>query len=247
MNLKDKVAVITGSARGIGKSIAEVYAKAGAKIVISDILAEEGTKTAEEIAEKYSVETAFISLNVTEMSSVEEFTKKVMEKFGRIDILVNNAGITRDSLFLRMKEEDFDRVISINLKGSYNCTQAIYKVMLKQRSGSIINMASVVGITGNLGQANYSASKAGLIGMTKSVAKEAAKRGIRVNAIAPGYIRTDMTGVLKEDIQKEILKSIPMGEMGTPEDIANAALFLASDLSTYITGQVLVVDGGMVM
>lgn len=247
MNLKDKVAVITGSARGIGKSIAEVYAKAGAKIVISDILAEEGTKTAEEIAEKYSVETAFISLNVTEMASVEEFTKKVMEKFGRIDILVNNAGITRDSLFLRMKEEDFDRVISINLKGSYNCTQAIYKVMLKQRSGSIINMASVVGITGNLGQANYSASKAGLIGMTKSVAKEAAKRGIRVNAIAPGYIRTDMTGVLKEDVQKEILKSIPMGEMGTPEDIANAALFLASDLSTYITGQVLVVDGGMVM
>lgn len=246
ITLKDKVAVVTGSGRGIGRSIAEKLAAAGAKIVISDIMPE-GETTAKEIAEKYNVETFFITSNVADYASAGDLVDKAVEKFGKIDIFVNNAGITRDSLVLRMKEEDFDKVIAVNLKGVFNCTQAVFKQMIKQRTGSIINIASVIGLIGNAGQTNYAASKAGVIGITKSVAREGAKRGVRVNAIAPGFIKTDMTHVLKEEVQEQILAGIPMGEMGTPDDIANCALFLASDLATYITGQTIAVDGGMVM
>ncbi|OQY09832.1 MAG: 3-oxoacyl-ACP reductase [Fusobacteriia bacterium 4572_132] len=245
INLKEKVAVVTGSARGLGKAIAEKLAEAGANIVITDIL-EDGVETAKVIAEKYNVETIFIKSNVVEMDSAKELVEKAMEKFGKIDIMVNNAGITRDGLFLRMKEDDFDKVIAVNLKGVFNCTQAVFKKMIKQRSGSIINISSVIGLIGNVGQVNYAASKAGVLGITKSVAREGAKRGIRVNAVAPGFIKTDMTKMLKEEVQKQILSQIPMGEMGNPEDVANTVLFLASDLSTYVTGQTIPVDGGMV-
>ena len=247
ISLKDKAAVITGSARGIGRAIAEKLAAAGSKIVISDILAEEGEKTAKEIKEKYGVETVFIAANVADSQSAEELVNKAFEAFGRIDTFVNNAGITRDTLLLRMKEDDFDRVISVNLKGTFNCSQSVLKKMIKQRSGSIINIASVIGLIGNIGQANYAASKAGIIGLTKSIAREGAARGVRANSVAPGFIKSDMTHILTEEIQKQILSQIPAGEMGTPEDIANAVLFLASDLSAYITGQTLTVDGGMVM
>jgi 3-oxoacyl-[acyl-carrier protein] reductase len=247
ISLKEKTAVITGSARGIGRAIAEKLAEAGAKIVISDILVEDGEKTAKEIKEKYGVETLFISSNVSDSQSADELVSKAHEAFGKIDVFVNNAGITRDTLLLRMKEDDFDRVISVNLKGTFNCTQSVLKKMIKQRSGSIINIASVIGLIGNVGQANYAASKAGVIGFTKSVAREGAPRGVRANSIAPGFIKSDMTHILNEEVQKQILSQIPAGEMGTPEDVANAVLFLASDLSSYITGQTLTVDGGMVM
>lgn len=246
ISLKEKSAIVTGSARGIGRAIAEKMAEAGADIVISDILKEEGEKTAKEISEKYNVKAVFVEANVADNQSAANLIDKTIENFGKVDILVNNAGITRDGLFLRMKEEDFDRVININLKGTFNCSQAAFKAMVKQRSGSIINIASVIGLMGNAGQANYAASKAGVIAMAKSIAKEGAKRGVRANSIAPGFIRTDMTDILKEEVQSQILSQIPMGEMGTPEDIANTALFLASDLSKYITGQVITVDGGMV-
>ena len=246
MDLKDKVAIITGAARGIGRALAEKFAEAGAKIVISDIT-EDGEITAKEISEKYGVETLFVLSNVVKMDDAKELMKLTMDKFGKIDVLANNAGITRDGLFLRMKEADFDAVIAVNLKGVFNCTQAAFKYMIKQRSGSIINMASVIGLMGNVAQANYAASKAGVIGFTKSVAREGAKRGVRVNAIAPGFIKSDMTHVLKEEVQEQILSSIPMGEMGTADDVANVALFLASDMSTYLTGQVIAIDGGMTM
>lgn len=247
ISLKEKTAVITGSARGIGRAIAEKLAEAGSKIVISDILVEDGEKTAKEIKEKYGVETLFISSNVADSQSAEELVTKAHEAFGKIDVFVNNAGITRDTLLLRMKEDDFDKVIAVNLKGTFNCTQSVLKKMIKQRSGSIINIASVIGLMGNVGQANYAASKAGVIGFTKSVAREGAPRGVRANSIAPGFIKSDMTHILNEEVQKQILSQIPAGEMGTPEDVANAVLFLASDLSSYITGQTLTVDGGMVM
>lgn len=247
IDLKGKVAVITGSARGIGRSVAEKLAAAGANIVITDILEEVGEATAKEIANTYGVETMFVSGNVASSESMAELAKAVLDKFGQVDVLVNNAGITRDGLFMRMKEEDFDLVLNINLKGAYNCTQAFFKSMIKKRSGSIINMASIVGIMGNAGQVNYSASKAGMIGMTKSLAREAGKRGIRVNAIAPGYIRSEMTDVLSDDVKQSFMTNIPMGDFGTPEDIANAVLFLASDMSTYITGQTLSVNGGLLM
>lgn len=247
ISLKEKTAVITGSARGIGRAIAEKLAAAGASIVISDILVEDGEKTAKEIKEKYGVETLFISSNVADSQSADELVSKAHEAFGKIDVFVNNAGITRDTLLLRMKEDDFDKVIAVNLKGTFNCTQSVLKKMIKQRSGSIINIASVIGLMGNVGQANYAASKAGVIGFTKSVAREGAPRGVRANSIAPGFIKSDMTHILNEEVQKQILSQIPAGEMGTPEDVANAVLFLASDLSSYITGQTLTVDGGMVM
>ena len=247
ISLKEKTAVITGSARGIGRAIAEKLAAAGSKIVISDILVEDGEKTAKEIKEKYGVETLFIAANVADSKSAEELVDKAHEAFGRIDTFVNNAGITRDTLLLRMKEDDFDKVIAVNLKGTFNCTQSVLKKMIKQRSGSIINIASVIGLMGNVGQANYAASKAGVIGFTKSVAREGAPRGVRANSVAPGFIKSDMTHILNEEVQKQILSQIPAGEMGTPEDVANAVLFLASDLSSYITGQTLTVDGGMVM
>lgn len=247
IRLDGKVAVITGSGRGIGKAVAEKLAEAGANIVITDVLVEAGETAAQEIATKYGVETLFVESNVTSMESCKELAAATKEKFGKVDILVNNAGITRDGLFMRMKEADFDLVIDINLKGAFNTTQAFYRMMTKARSGSVINMASVVGLMGNIGQVNYSASKAGLIGMTKSLAREGAKRKVRFNAIAPGYIKSEMTDALSDEARNLMLKNIPLEEMGTPEDIANAVLFLGSDLSTYITGQTLSVNGGMIM
>ncbi len=247
INLKGKVAVITGSSRGIGKSVAEKLAEAGANIVVTDILVETGETTAKEIANKYNVETIFVESNVTNKDSCIALAKATIEKFGKIDILVNNAGITRDGLFMRMKEENFDLVMDINLKGAFNTTQAFYRTMTKQRTGNIINMASISGLMGNIGQVNYSASKAGLIGMTKSLAREGAKRNIRVNAIAPGYIQSDMTDVLSPEVKEAMLKNVPSEKMGTPEDVANAVLFLASELANYITGQTLSVNGGMIM
>ncbi len=247
IDLKGKTAVITGSARGIGRAIAEKLAEAGANIIVSDIIVEVGETTAKEIAEKYGVGTKFVEANVTLAEDNKRLVEAAVEEFGSIDIMVNNAGITKDGLFARMKEQDFNLVVDINLKGAYLGAHAAYLKMMKQRSGTIINMASVIGLTGNLGQANYAASKAGLIGMTKSIAAEAAKRGVRCNAIAPGYIKTEMTDLLKEEVQQEILKKVPMNAMGTVDDVANAVLFLASDLSSYITGKTITVDGGMVM
>lgn len=247
IDLKAKVAVVTGSARGIGRAIAEKLAEAGANIIVSDIMEDLGKNTAKEISEKYGVEALFVYANVTSEEDNKNLINTAVEKFGSIDIMVNNAGITKDGLFARMKEKDFNLVLDINLKGAYLGSQAAYLKMMKQRSGTIINMASVIGLVGNLGQANYAASKAGLIGMTKSIAAEAAKRGVRCNAIAPGYIKSEMTDLLKEEVQEEILKRVPMNKMGNVEDVANAVLFLASDLSTYITGKTITVDGGMVM
>jgi 3-oxoacyl-[acyl-carrier protein] reductase len=247
IDLKGKVAVVTGAARGIGKAIAEKLAEAGATIVVSDIIVEAGQETAKELSEKYGVEAIFAEANVTLAEDNKRLVDTAVEKFGSIDIMVNNAGVTKDGLFARMKEKDFELVLDINLKGAYLGSQAAYLKMMKQRSGTIINMASVIGLVGNLGQANYAASKAGLIGMTKSIAAEAAKRGVRCNAVAPGYIKSDMTDLLKEEVRDEIIKKVPMDRMGSVEDVANAVLFLASDLSTYITGKTITVDGGMVM
>jgi 3-oxoacyl-[acyl-carrier protein] reductase len=247
IDLSGKTAIITGSARGIGRAIAEKLAEAGANIVVSDITAETGEVTAKEISEKYNVKTIFVEANVTKEEDNVKLVDKAIETFGSLDIMVNNAGITKDGLFMRMSESDFARVVDINLKGAFLGAHAAYLKMMKQRSGTIINMASVIGLTGNLGQANYAASKAGLIGMTKSIAAEAAKRGVRCNAIAPGYIRSEMTDILKEDVKQAILDKVPMGTMGTTEDVANAVLFLSSDLSSYITGKTITVDGGMVM
>ena len=246
MDLKGKIAFITGGARGIGFEIASVYAQNGANIVIGDIN-EEILEEAEKKLKEYGVDAAGYKLDVSQYESCEEVVKKAIDKFGRIDILVNNAGITRDNLIMRMKVEDFDRVISINLRGTFNCTKAVIRQMMKQKSGRIINIASVIGLMGNAGQANYAASKAGVIGLTKSTAKEVASRNINVNAIAPGYIQTEMTEVLPEEVKEKMLETIPLNRPGTPRDVANVALFLASEYSSYITGQVIVVDGGMVM
>ncbi|HEX30414.1 TPA: 3-oxoacyl-[acyl-carrier-protein] reductase [Candidatus Poribacteria bacterium] len=246
MILKDKVAIITGSARGIGKSIATLFARQGAKVVISDIADEIGEKTAQEIRE-LGGEAIYLHCDVSDPEDVERLIRSTVESFGRLDILVNNAGITRDSLLVRMRDEDWNRVISINLTGTFNCTRAAAKVMMRQRDGCIINIASVAGIMGNVGQVNYSASKAGVIGITKSAARELAGRGVRVNAIAPGFIMTEMTAKLPEAERERILEMVPLGKPGTPEDVANVALFLASDAARYITGQVIRVDGGMVM
>jgi 3-oxoacyl-[acyl-carrier protein] reductase len=246
MDLKDKVVFITGGARGIGKEIACAFARHGACVTLGDVVRDACEKTDEEIA-GYGTKAKGYFLDVSDFGSCEETGKRVLEDFGSIDVLVNNAGITRDNLLIRMSEDDFDRVVAINLKGTFNCTKAVARIMMKQRSGSIINIASVIGLIGNAGQANYAASKAGLIGITKSAAKELASRNITVNAIAPGFIETEMTGELPEEVQKQYLANIALGRPGTPLDVAHAALFFASDYSSYITGQVLVVDGGMVM
>jgi 3-oxoacyl-[acyl-carrier protein] reductase len=245
-DLKGKTAVITGSAQGIGKSIALRFAEAGADIVIGDVNVDAAKQTADEIAQK-GVKTLALQLDVSQYDKVEAFMKETMDKFGRIDILVNNAGITRDKLIMKMTPEDWDLVIRINLTGSFNCTKAAVPFMSKARFGRIINIASIIGLMGNAGQANYSASKGGLISLTKTTAKEYASRNINVNAIAPGFIRTAMTEKLPEAARQAMLALIPKKEYGLPEDVANAALFLASELSNYITGQVIVVDGGMVM
>ncbi|MFC1594282.1 3-oxoacyl-[acyl-carrier-protein] reductase [Candidatus Omnitrophota bacterium] len=246
MILKDKVALITGSARGIGKEIAVQLAKEGATVIISDINAEMAAETAKELSSSGAT-TESCAVDVTNLTSVEEMVNKILDKFKRIDILVNNAGITRDNLLLRMKEADWDAVLAVNLKGVFNCTKVVSKVMLKQQQGKIINIASIIGIMGNPGQANYAASKAGIIGFTKSIAKELASRSINVNAVAPGYIQTEMTQKLTEEQRNKMLTLVPLARLGNPSDVAGVCLFLASSDSDYITGQTIVVDGGMAM
>ena len=240
-------AIVTGSARGIGKAIATRLAKDGCNIVIVDACPiENSQETADEIA-KFGVETRAVRCDVTNTEQVNEVVETIKNEMGSVDILVNNAGITRDGLLVRMKEEDFDLVIAVNLKGTYNFTRAAAPIMMKQRSGRIVSISSIVGLQGNAGQVNYSASKAGIIGITKSVARELAPRGVTVNAIAPGYVETPMTEVLPEKVKEAMLGAIPAGRYGQPEDIANAVAFLCSEDASYITGQVLSVDGGMHM
>lgn len=243
--LNGKIAVVTGASRGIGKAIAMKFAQLGATVVINY---NGSAQKAEEVKQSITADggrAVIMQCNVADYDACEAFIKEVIDQFGRIDILVNNAGITKDGLIMRMSEEDFTSVVDVNLKGTFHCIRFASRQMMKQRSGRIINMSSVVGISGNAGQINYAASKAGVIGMTKSAAKELASRGITVNAIAPGYIETDMTNVLSDKVKEETLKQIPLGRMGQTEDIAAAAAFLASDEAGYITGQVLAVDGGM--
>src|SRR5665648_63193 len=248
MELTGKVALITGSARGIGKAIALELANHGANIVINDILPKiEMDKTVEEV-KQIGNNVLGIRADITSFDEVENMIKEIVNQFGKIDILVNNAGITRDSLLIRMKEEDWDAVIRINLKGTFNCSKAVAKYMMKQKSNDkIVNIASVIGLVGNIGQANYSASKAGIIGLTKSIAKEFALRNINVNAIAPGFIETDMTKKLPEKIREDLQQQIPLKRLGTVQDVAKVVYFLVSDAANYITGQVINVDGGMVM
>lgn len=246
MRLKDKVALITGAAQGIGRQIALTFASEGADIIVGDVNLEGALRTKEEIEAKGVTAQAF-ELDVTQYQKIEDVVNKILDKFERIDILVNNAGIARDAVLLRLKEEDWDTVIKVNLKGTFNCTKAISKVMLKQRHGRIINIASIIGITGNIGQANYAASKAGIIALTKTTAKEFAARNINVNAIAPGFIETEMTANLPTDIKEKMLERIPIRRFGKPLDVANLCLFLATEEAAYITGQTIVVDGGMVM
>jgi len=244
--LQAKTAIVTGSARGIGAEIALTLARAGCNLVISDI-DEQGAQHMAEKIKSIGKDAIAVQANVAEMADAENLIKKAAEKFGRVDILVNNAGITRDNLLMRMKEDEWDAVITVNLKGTFNCIKAVTRTMMKQRAGKIVNVSSVVGVMGNAGQANYAASKAGVIGLTKSVAKEFGSRNIQVNAVAPGYIQTDMTKDLPEEAKSQFMTIIPLKRPGTAEDVAKAVLFLSSDLSDYITGQVLHVDGGMVM
>jgi 3-oxoacyl-[acyl-carrier protein] reductase len=246
MQLKDKVALVTGGARGIGKAIAMALARAGADIAVADVNLEEAQKTAAEI-EGLGRKSMAISVDVTDYAKVEEAVNKILDKFSKLDILINNAGITKDNLLLRMGQQEWDAVLNVNLKGSFNCLKAVSRPMVKQRSGKIVNIASIIGIIGNPGQANYSASKAGLIALTKTAAKELASRNINVNAIAPGFIQTDMTAKLSAELQQKMKEAIPLDKFGTPDDVAAACLFLASEDSAYITGQTIVVDGGMVM
>lgn len=246
--LKGKTAVITGSGRGIGKAIAEKLAGMGANIVVNDIPSSpDADVTAKEIGEKYGVKTLVVKGDVRSTDDVQKLIDETLAAFGTIDVFVNNAGITRDGLMLRMTEEDWDMVLDINLKGAFHCIKAVSRPMMKQKSGSIINMASIVGVMGNPGQANYVASKAGLIGLTKTTAKEFAKKGIRCNAVAPGFIKSAMTDKLPEQTKEQYLSSIPLSRFGAPEDIADVVAFLASDMSKYVTGQVINVDGGLVM
>ena len=247
MLLDGKVALVTGASRGIGRAIALEMAKAGAAVAINYA---GNVQAAEEVRRMILAEggkAMIIQADVADAEAVESMVKAVTEAYGKIDILVNNAGITRDALLMRMKESDWDAVLNTNLKSVYHTTKAVIKGMLKQRSGRIINMTSVVGLTGNASQANYAAAKAGVIGFSKSMAKELASRGITVNLIAPGFIATDMTDVLPDKVKEEMIRSIPLSRPGKPEDVAKAALFLASDAASYITGQTLNVDGGMVM
>ena len=246
MLLKDRVAIVTGGARGIGKAIALLFAQEGADIAICDVNQEtlaSAKKEIEALGRKVLAEV----VDVTKADQVDNFTQKTLDNFKKIDILINNAGITRDGLLVRMSEADWDLVLAVNLKGAFNFTKAAAKIMMKQRDGRIVNMASIIGIMGNAGQANYAASKGGLIAFTKTVAKELASRNVRANAIAPGFIQTDMTAKLSDEVKSEMLKFVPLGKLGTVQDVANLALFLASDSSSYITGQVIQVDGGMVM
>ncbi|MFC1900853.1 3-oxoacyl-[acyl-carrier-protein] reductase [Chloroflexota bacterium] len=245
MDLTDRVAIVTGSGRGIGKEIALRLARAGADIVINDIGDASVVEGVADEVRAMNRKSLAVLGDVTSASDVSNLVEKTVEAFGKLDILVNNAGITRDQLLLRMSEEDWDQVITINLKSVFLCTKAVIRQMTSQRWGRIISMASVVGIAGNAGQANYAASKAGIIGFTKSVAKEVASRGITVNAVAPGFIETAMTQQLKESWIEEIKKRIPSGSLGTPQDVAETVAFLASEEARYITGQVISIDGGL--
>ena len=247
MLLDGKVALVTGASRGIGRAVALKLASEGAKVAINFA---GSTAKAEEVKAEIEAkggQAILVQANVADKEAVAAMVDKVVEAFGQIDILVNNAGITRDGLLARMKEEDFEAVVDTNLKGVFYCTKAVAKLMMKSRSGRIVNMASVVGLTGNAGQTNYAASKAGVIGFSKSAAKELAARGITVNMVAPGFIATDMTDAMTDKAKEAVLGTIPLKREGTPEDVANAVLFLVSDSASYITGQIVNVDGGMVM
>jgi 3-oxoacyl-[acyl-carrier protein] reductase len=246
-HLKDKVALVTGASRGIGREIALLFAREGAKVVITARNKELLDALAEEISQLSGQDCMSFILDVKDAQKVDEMVDKTLDKFHRVDILVNNAGVTRDGLLLRMSDSDWDEVLDTNLKGTFFCMRAVAKAMMKQRAGRIINMASVIGLIGNAGQANYAASKAGIIALTKSAAKELGSRNVLINAIAPGFIDTEMTQALSDEVRDNILKSIPVGFLGQPSDVAKAALFLASDESSFITGQVITVDGGMVM
>ena len=254
MNFKDQVVLVTGSTRGIGRDIALAFAKTGANVIITGRTPSAAQKISEEFRQQGLAAVGF-DCDITNLKSVEETVNKILDKYKRIDILVNNAGITKDSLLLRMSESDWDDVISTNLRGVFNCTKVVVKAMLKVsakggsasggKKGKIINIASIIGIIGNVGQANYAASKAGIIGFTKSIAKELASRAITVNAVAPGYITTDMTDKLNDQARETLLKNIPLGRLGQPRDVSGVCLFLASAEADYITGQTIVVDGGL--
>ncbi len=246
MNLQGKVAIVTGSTRGIGKAIAEELAKQGAQVVISGRNVELARTVAEAIQQKGGQAIA-IPADVSQWEDAQALVQQTIQQWGRVDILVNNAGITRDNLLLRMSEADWDAVLQVNLKGAFNCTKSVTRQMMKQRYGRIINITSVVGLMGNVGQANYAASKAGLIGFTRSVARELASRNITCNAVAPGYIQTDMTNALDDNVKEALQQQIPLGRLGEPADVARVVAFLCSDAAAYITGQVINVDGGMVM
>ncbi|MCZ6541069.1 MAG: 3-oxoacyl-[acyl-carrier-protein] reductase [Nitrospinae bacterium] len=246
MELEGKVALVTGGAQGIGLTIGEELARKGAHVVLGDVNAEGAQKSAESIKSQGGSASA-MALNVVSSEEVRKAFDSISKEFKLIDILVNNAGVTRDGLMIRMKEADWDLVLSVNLKGCFLCSQQAAKQMMKQKAGAIVNIASIVGLMGNFGQANYSASKAGMIGLTKTTAREVASRGIRVNAIAPGFIDTAMTQVLDEKVRERLIEQIPLARLGLPEDIANCVSFLVSDRAGYVTGQVLSVNGGMLM
>ncbi|MDI6700007.1 MAG: 3-oxoacyl-[acyl-carrier-protein] reductase [bacterium] len=246
MEFKGKNVIVTGGLRGIGKSILLGFASKGANVIVFDLIDENLNETKSEV-EKFGVSFDYFKVDVSNFSQVEKVVEEIIKKYEKIDFLVNNAGITKDNLLISMSEEEWDKVISVNLKGTFNCSKSVVKYMIKKRSGVIINISSVIGIMGNKGQANYAASKAGIIGLTKSLAKEVGSRNVRVNAIAPGFIETDMTKKLPEEVVKEYAKLIPLGRMGKPEDVANLCLFLSSDKASYITGQVIHCDGGMLM
>lgn len=245
--LKGKCALVTGASRGIGRAIALKLASLGANLVLNYRSSEAEALEVEKEIKDMGVEAISVKGDISKLKDVEDLVAAAKEKFGTIDIMVNNAGITKDTLILRMKEEDFDKVIDVNLKGVFNCLKTITPIMVRQKHGKIINLSSVVGISGNAGQVNYAASKAGVIGMTKSLAKEVGARGINVNAVAPGFIETDMTEVLGDKYKDEIKKNIPLKKLGKPEDVADVVAFLASESSDYVTGQVIHVDGGMLM
>ncbi len=250
MKIQDRVAVVTGAGRGgrgIGRSIALALAREGADIVISDFVPDNAETVAAEVKEVTGRRALAVTGNVAVWPEVEQMFDKAMSEFGRVDILVNNAGITRDGLIMRMSEEDWDAVVDSNLKGTFLCTKAVTRIMLKQKSGRIVNIASVMGIVGNAGQANYSASKAGIIALTKTTAKELGSRGITANAVAPGFIQTVMTEALPAELRERMLKQVPLTRLGTPEDVANVVLFLCTDDSSYVTGQVISIDGGLFM
>lgn len=245
LDFTGKTVLVTGSTRGIGKAIAEEFAKHGANVIVSGTVKERAQEVAKELAEKYGVNTLGVGMDVSDPRSVEDAFKEINAAFGGVDILVNNAGITRDTLFLRMKTEDWQKVLDVNLTGAFLVTKQVVRYMTKKRWGRIINISSVVGFTGNVGQVNYATTKAGLIGFTKSLAKELAPRNVLVNAVAPGFIETDMTENLKEEIKEEYKKQIPLGRFGKPEEVAKVVLFLASPMADYITGETIHVNGGM--